>query len=296
MTKLREQEDFVSGHRACAGCGLALGARLAMKGVEQDSIATCATGCLEVISTPYPESSWEIPWIHSLFENSASVAAGIEAALKAKGDNETKVIAQGGDGATVDIGMRGLSGMFERGHDVTYICYDNEAYMNTGIQRSGATPLAASTTTSPPGKQSYGNENTKKDALAIAASHGVGYVASASIAYPKDVVEKVKKAAELDGPSYVQIHVPCPTGWGFKESDTIEIARLAVETALWPVYEMENGEIINIRKIKNRKPVEEYLEKQKRYKHLFKKDNGQQKIEQIQEIANRNAKTFELDK
>lgn len=295
MTRLEEKERFESGHRACAGCGLALGARLAMKAVGDNSIATCSTGCLEVTSSPYPQSSWDIPWIHSLFENSAAVAGGIESGLKAQGKLEDiNVIGQGGDGGTVDIGMRSLSGVLERGHDLTYICYDNEAYMNTGIQRSGSTPLDASTTTSPPGKESFGNENYKKDALEIAAAHNIPYVASASIAYPSDFIEKVKKATEIEGPSYVQVHVPCPTGWGHDGDITVELARLAVETGLWVLYEKENGEITNTKKIKDQKPVEEYLKPQKRFKHLFKKEDGEQERKKIQEIANANIEEFDL--
>ncbi|OKY77600.1 MAG: Pyruvate:ferredoxin oxidoreductase beta subunit PorB [Candidatus Methanohalarchaeum thermophilum] len=293
---LEEEEYFESGHRACAGCGLALGARLAMKATGEDAIATCSTGCLEVVSSPYPESSWEIPWIHSLFENSAALGSGIEAGLKAQGNDHTKVVAQGGDGGTVDIGIRSLSGMLERNHDVTYVCYDNEAYMNTGIQRSGSTPYDASTTTSPPGTESYGNENRKKDALEIAAAHGISYVASASIAFPSDLVDKVKKANEINGATYVQIHTPCPTGWGYEGKETIEIARLAVETGLWVLYGKKDGEIQNINKLNDRKPVEEYLKKQKRFKHLFKKEDGSKELEKIQNIADRNAEKFSLDK
>lgn len=295
MTRLEKKERFVSGHRACAGCGLALGARLAMKAVGDNSIATCATGCLEVTSSPYPESAWEIPWIHSLFENSAAVAGGIEAALRAKEKNDIDVVAQAGDGGTVDIGMRSLSGMLERGHDVTYICYDNEAYMNTGIQRSGSTPLNASTTTSPAGKESFGNENRKKNALKIAAAHNIPYVASASVAYPKDLIEKIQKATEVEGPTYIQIQTPCPTGWGHEGEITVKLARLAVETGLWVLYEQEDGEIKNVKKIKDRKPVEEYLKPQKRFRHLFKKEGGEEQIERIQQIADTNAKEFDFE-
>ncbi|PTD94567.1 pyruvate synthase subunit beta [archaeon SCG-AAA382B04] len=295
MTRLEKKERFTSGHRACGGCGLALGARLAMKAVDDNSIATCATGCLEVTSSPYPQSSWKIPWLHSLFENSAAVAGGVEAALRAKGKQDINVVAQGGDGGTVDIGMRSLSGMLERGHDVAYICYDNEAYMNTGIQRSGSTPMNASTTTSPAGEESFGNENRKKNALKIAAAHNIPYVASASVAYPDDLIEKVKKANEINGPTYVQIHTPCPTGWGHEGDITVKLARLAVETGLWVLYEREEGEIKDVKKIKDRKPVEEYLKPQKRFKHLFKKEGGEERIQEIQEIADSNAEKFHLD-
>jgi len=295
MTRLKEDEYFTSGHRACAGCGLALGARLATKATGGNVISTCSTGCLEVVSSPYPQSSWEIPWIHSLFENSASVASGIEAALKSMGKDDTEVVGMGGDGATADIGMRGLSGMFERGHDVAYLCFDNEAYMNTGIQRSGSTPLNASTTTSPPGEYSFGNDRPKKDLLEIAVAHGLDYVAPASIAYTEDLIEKVEKAIDVDGPSYIQIHTPCPTGWGFPEDKTIEIAKLAVETGLFVLYERVKGDIKNVKKIDDRKPVKEYLKTQKRFKHLFKKEEGEKEIEKIQEIANYNANKFSLD-
>jgi len=289
------KELFAPGHRGCAGCGAAIAARLILKGAGKDIIAVSPTGCLEVISSPYPQSSWEVPWIHSLFDNAAAVASGIEAALKALGrEDEAKVLAIAGDGGTIDIGMGVLSGMLERGHDVTYICYDNEAYMNTGIQRSGSTPYGASTTTSPAGKISFGEDRPKKNAPAIAAAHGIPYVATASIAYPKDVIKKVKKAVEIKGPKYLQIHAPCCTGWGFDSSRTIEVGRLAVETALFPIYEMQNGKITSVKKIK-RKPVEEYLKMQRRFRHLFEKEGGEEEIKKIQEIADGNTEQFGLD-
>ncbi|MDI6639653.1 MAG: pyruvate synthase subunit PorB [Methanocellales archaeon] len=289
------EELFAPGHRGCAGCGAAIAARLILKGAGKDIIAVSPTGCLEVISSPYPQSSWGVPWIHSLFENAAAVASGVEAALRALGrEDEAKVLAIAGDGGTIDIGFGVLSGMLERGHDVTYICYDNEAYMNTGIQRSGSTPYGASTTTSPAGKISFGEDRPKKNAPAIAAAHGIPYVATASIAYPKDVIKKVKKAVEIKGPKYLQIHAPCCTGWGFDSSRTIEVGRLAVETALFPIYEMQNGKITSVKKIK-RKPVEEYLKVQRRFRHLFEKEGGEEEIKKIQEIADGNAEQFGLD-
>ncbi|MDI6859412.1 MAG: pyruvate synthase subunit PorB [Methanocellales archaeon] len=289
------EELFAPGHRGCAGCGAAIAARLILKGAGKDIIAVSPTGCLEVISSPYPQSSWGVPWIHSLFENAAAVASGIEAALRALGrEDEAKVLAIAGDGGTIDIGFGVLSGMLERGHDVTYICYDNEAYMNTGIQRSGSTPYGASTTTSPAGKVSFGEDRPKKNAPAIAAAHGIPYVATASIAYPKDVIKKVKKAVKIKGPKYLQIHAPCCTGWGFDSSRTIEVGRLAVETALFPIYEMQNGKITSVKKIK-RKPVEEYLKVQRRFRHLFEKEGGEEEIKKIQEIADGNAEQFGLD-
>jgi len=285
------------GHRGCAGCGDALAGKFVLDALGEDVIVVSPTGCLEVFTTPYPESAWGVPWIHSLFENAAAVASGVEAALKSLDrKNNTKIVAIGGDGATLDIGLQAISGAFERGHDFTYICVDNEAYMNTGIQRSGATPLYASTTTSPAGKISSGNPLYKKNMPAIIAAHGSPYVATASISYAPDLKKKVKKAAEIKGPTYVHVHAPCPTGWKMDSSKTIEVGKLAVETALWPLYEMENGEITTVRKIKNRKPVEEYLKVQGRFKHLFTMAGGENpQIKKIQEIADRNVKQFGLE-
>jgi pyruvate ferredoxin oxidoreductase beta subunit len=222
---------FDAGHRACGGCAAAMAARFILEAAGKDTIIVSSTGCMEVFSTPYPETAWNVPWIHSLFENNSAVASGIVASLKKQGRKE-KVIALGGDGATFDIGILCISGAFERGHDFTYICYDNEAYMNTGIQRSGATPYDASTTTSPAGKCSYGNPRPKKDLPAILAAHGAPYVATASIAYPPDLKKKVEKAVNTPGPCYIQIHAPCCTGWGFESEKTITIGKLAIETGL----------------------------------------------------------------
>jgi pyruvate ferredoxin oxidoreductase beta subunit len=284
---------FECGHRACGGCGAALASRLILKAAGPDTIVSSATGCMEVFSTPYPETAWKIPWIHSLFENNSAVASGIEASLKRQGRNE-KVIAIGGDGATFDIGVLCISGAFERGHDFTYVCYDNEAYMNTGIQRSGATPYDASTTTSPAGKCSAGNPRPKKDMPAILAAHGAPFVATASIAYPMDVVKKIEKAIRTPGPCYVQLHAPCCTGWGFEGEKTIAIGKLAIETGLWVNYEMENGVVTRVRKVV-RKPVEEYLKEQKRFRHLFKPKRNDAEIAKIQAIADRNAERFKID-
>ena len=286
---------LTAGHRACAGCGEALGARLAIDAAGENVIVTNATGCLEVFSTKYPESAWTVPWIHSLFENAAAVASGIEAGLKALGKADSiHVIAQGGDGGTADIGFGALSGMFERGHNILYICYDNEAYMNTGIQRSGLTPFDARTTTSPPGARSWGNDTMKKDLPAIAAAHGVPYVATASVAFPFDIQAKVKRALKVKGPKYIQIHVPCPLGWGHDPSLTVEIAKLAVQTGLYPLYEMENGQVTRVRPVPKRVPVEEYLRPQARFRHLFQMAGGDQELRRIQEIADANAARFGL--
>ena len=290
------EDLFASGHRACAGCGCALAMKTLLRVTGPNVIVAEATGCMEVVSSTYPESAWKVPWIHSLFENAGPVAAGIESGLKATGrKNDTKIIAIGGDGATFDIGFGNLSGVMERGHDILYLCYDNEAYMNTGIQRSGSTPYDASTTTTPSGKISYGNQRPKKKIPAIMAAHGVPYVAVTSIGYPADFTKKVRKALAIEGPKYIQVHATCTPGWGVDSAMSIEILRLAVETAMYPLFEYENGQITSVHKIKDRKPVKEYLEKQKRFSHLFKMPGGDKEIEKIQRIADLNAEHFGLD-
>jgi pyruvate ferredoxin oxidoreductase beta subunit len=289
-------EMFAPGHRACAGCGVAVAVRLILKGTGPDVIIVTPTGCLETFTSPYGETPWTVPWIHPLFENGAAVASGVEAALRASGrQDEAKVVVIGGDGATFDIGVGALSGMLERGHDVTYICYDNAAYMNTGVQRSGATPYRATTTTTPYGKNSLGKLQRKKDMPAIAMAHGAEYVATASIAYPKDLIKKVAKAVAMPGPKYLQIDCPCNIGWGFDPAKTIEVARLAVQTGLFPVWEAEKGGEIVSRKVKNRKPVEEFMKLQNRFKHLFKDPAGPAEIAVIQSIADANAKKYGLE-
>src|SRR6186713_3533359 len=225
---------ITSGHRACRGCGEALAARVvldaAMRATDGRLIAANATGCLEVFSTPYPESSWQLPWLHSLFGNAPAIASGIAAALKVKGRNDVRVIGQGGDGGTLDIGLACLSGMFERNDDVLYVCYDNEAYMNTGVQRSGATPPAARTANTKPVGDEPGNAfGTGKNVPLIAMAHRIPYVATASVANLRDLEIKVMRAMGIGGSRYIHIHVPCPLGWGSAPADTIRIARLAVE-------------------------------------------------------------------
>jgi pyruvate ferredoxin oxidoreductase beta subunit len=289
------KHSLTAGHRACAGCGEALGARLAIDAVGENVMIANATGCLEVFSTKYPESAWTVPWIHSLFENAPAVASGMEAGLKALGKaDEITVVAQAGDGGTADIGFGALSGMFERGHNVLYICYDNEAYMNTGVQRSGLTPFNARTSTSPPGALSWGNETMKKDMPAIAVAHGVPYVATASVAFPHDIQAKVKRALKVKGPKYLQIHVPCPLGWGTDPKGTIDIARLAVESGLYPLYEIENGKLGKVRTVTKRIPVTEYLRHQTRFRHLFRTPGGEDVLQRIQELADANAEKFGL--
>ncbi len=280
---------FAPGHRTCSGCGPAIAIRNILEATGKDIIIANATGCLEVTTTPYPETSWKVPWIHCLFENAAAVASGIESALKSCGNTKTKVIALGGDGGILDIGLQCMSGALERKHKITVICYDNEAYMNTGVQRSSGTPYGASTTTSPPGKMSIGNETFKKDVAAIAAAHHIPYVATASIAYLPDLKNKVKKALELQ-PSYLQVHAPCPVGWGFASSKTIDIGKLAVDTGLWELFEIEHNHVRNIFMPKEIKPVSEYLKTQKRFRHL-----KEEEIEKIQAWVDEKRKQLETN-
>jgi len=281
---------FSPGHTACAGCGQSLAARLVIDTAGKNTIVANNTGCLEVFSTKYPESAWEVPFIHSLFENAPAVASGVEAALKYLGRKEQiNVIAQAGDGGTADIGLQSLSGMWERGHDLLYVCYDNEAYMNTGIQRSGLTPLSANTSTTPKGVQSIGNLRQKKPMPEIALAHGIPYVATSSIGYPQDIQRKVKKAFSIKGPKYLQIHVPCPLGWQYPSSQSVEIGKLAVETGLFPLIEYEFGKL-TVRKIVP-KPVVEYLKTQGRFKHLL---NNPEEIKKIQEAADNNIAKYGL--
>jgi pyruvate ferredoxin oxidoreductase beta subunit len=288
-----------SGHRACQGCGEALGARYAidaaMAASNNQLIAANATGCLEVFSTPYPESSWQIPWIHSLFGNAPAVATGIAAAMKVKGNKETRVVAQGGDGSTTDIGFGCLSGMFERNDDVLYICYDNQAYMNTGVQRSSATPPAARTATTMPVGPEPGNVfGQGKNLPEIAMAHGIPYVATATVADLRDLEDKVRHAMTFRGARYIHIFVPCPLGWGAASHDTIRLARLAKETGIFPVFEAEHGEVTNVLKIRHRQPVDEYLKLQKRFAHLFGKNPHLDVIAKIQAMADRNIRKYHL--
>ena len=290
--KDKNQNLIAMGHTACSGCGELLGLRLALNAAGPNIICTFATGCIEITTSKYPESAWMVPAIHSLFENSAAVASGIEVALKALGrDENTKVLAIGGDGATADIGMGCLSGMFERGHSVLYLCFDNEAYMNTGVQRSGLTPTDARTTTTPSGEVSFGNPKPKKNMPEIAVAHGVSYVATTSVGYPKDIERKIKNAMAVKGPAYVQIHVPCPLGWAYKTALTAQVAQLAVQTGLYPLFEKVNGEITKITRIARRKPVEDYLKLQGRFKHLFM-EAGKDELQRVQAIADENIAKF----
>jgi pyruvate ferredoxin oxidoreductase beta subunit len=296
---LTRHNSLNSGHRACQGCGEALGARYAVDAVVRAAqgkmVAVNATGCLEVFSTPYPESSWRIAWLHSLFANAPSVAAGVAAATRVLGKGDIRVVAQGGDGATVDIGFGCLSGMFERNDDVLYICYDNEAYMNTGVQRSGSTPPTASTATTQavgarPGQEFGGGKNVPR----IAMAHGIPYVATASVADLHDLEAKVDKAARLRGARYVHIHVTCPLGWGSDPADTIKVARMAVQSGLFPLFEAEYGQVTGSTKLRSRVPVDDYLKLQKRFNHLFSPQRNEVALARIQAIADRNIQTYSL--
>lgn len=290
--------SLTSGHRACQGCGEALGARYAldaaMEATDGDMVVINATGCLEVFSTPYPETSWTIPWAHSLFGNAAAVASGAAAALAAKG-KKTRVIAQGGDGGTVDIGMGCVSGMFDRNDDVLFICYDNQAYMNTGVQRSGATPPTARTATTQPVGPRPGNIfGQGKDMARIAMAHEIPYVATATVADLRDLEYKVKRAMEFHGARYIHVLVPCPLGWGSASNKTISIARMATQSGLFPVYEAIGGEIASVMKIRRPVPVTDYLKAQRRFAHLFKPEPKQEVLDRLQAVADRNIRRYGL--
>lgn len=272
------QEYINSGHRACQGCAEVLAVRHVLKAIGPDAILAMATGCMEIISSPYPLTSWNIPWIHVAFENAAAVASGVESGLKVlrrKGrvpDKDVTIIAMAGDGGTTDIGIQALSGMMERGHKVIYVCVDNEAYMNTGIQRSSSTPFGASTTTSPAGKVHPAGQMTwKKDMTAIAASHGIPYTATACPSFFTDLGKKVRKAKEANGPAYLHILSVCPTGWRIPPNKSIEYGKLAVDTGIFPLYEVENGVWKLNRKPKELKPVTDYFQGQGRFRHLDEK-------------------------
>ncbi len=300
VTKSKTKKLLSPGHRACAGCGQLIAAKAVTEALGPNVIIANATGCLEVTTTPYPESSWGMPWIHSLFENAAGIASGIQAALKQqKRDKKIKVVAQGGDGGSFDIGFGLISGMWERKEDILYIAYDNEAYANTGVQASGATPWAANTTTTPAGTgptiDAIGSHQNKKDMIAIALAHGLNYVAQSTAGYIDDIKAKVKKALEFEGPAYIQILVPCVPGWKTDSAKTIKISKLAAQTGLYPLLEYTNGELNKVLKTPAKKiKVEEYLKLQGRFAHLFRDKRGREQIKYIQKIANKNIEKYGL--
>jgi pyruvate ferredoxin oxidoreductase beta subunit len=271
---LPEQELFSPGHRACQGCAPALAMRYLLKALGPDTMVCNATGCMEIVSSSYPETAWGVPWMHVAFENAAAVASGVEAGLKAlmrKGripQRKITVVGQAGDGGTLDIGLQALSGALERGHDFIYLCYDNEAYMNTGIQRSSSTPYGATTTTSPSGSLSIGQQTWKKNVPMIIAAHGIPYVATCSPSYPFDLAAKVDKAARVRGPAYLHVYSCCPTGWRMKPEMAVQIGRLAVQTGVFPLYEIERGVLRLTHRTPELKPLEQYTKPQGRFRHL----------------------------
>jgi len=267
------------GHSACAGCGSMIALRTLVEAAGKNSIVCLATGCMEITTTAYPTTAWEIPLIHVAFENAAAVASGVSRALKRQG-KQVNVLAVGGDGGMADIGLQAISGALERNENILIVCYDNEAYANTGIQRSSMTPMFASTTTSPAGKVTKGKDVWKKNLAKICEAHDIPYVATASIAYLSDLESKVKKALSIVGPKFIHVHCPCPIGWKFDTSKTVEIAKLAVETGMWVLYEIENGKIkINV-KPEKLKPAKEYFSSQGRFEHL-----NDEQISQLQDMV-----------
>lgn len=280
-----------SGHNACAGCGELSAAQAVMRGLNDNVIITNATGCLEVTTTAYPQSAWGLPWIHSLFENASSVASGILASLKQKGKTDTKVIVFGGDGGTYDIGFGQISGMWERGENILYICFDTEAYSNTGIQASGSTPYGASTTTTPNGNSSIGATTHKKDMIGVALAHGVQYIAQSTAGFPDDITSKVKKALSHNGPAYIQILCPCIPGWKIDYDESGEMAKLAVKTGLYPLLEYVDGKLNSSSINTNFKPVTttEYLSKQGRFSHL-----PAEELKMVEEIVTENINKYKI--
>ncbi|HMN19216.1 MAG TPA: thiamine pyrophosphate-dependent enzyme [Candidatus Moranbacteria bacterium] len=285
------------GHATCAGCGIPAIVRTVLGATEEPVIVSNATGCLEVTTTIYPNTSWKVPYIHSAFGNAAATAAGIDAAQKAlqkkgKIQKKAKVVAFGGDGGTYDIGLQALSGALERGHDFLYVCYDNEGYMNTGGQRSGATPYGANTETAPVGVESFGKGQQRKDLMEIVKAHGIKYLAQANVAYLADLKKKAQKALETPGPSFLLVLQPCTNLWKFPTSEYVAIGKLASETNFWPLYEIEDGNYVINYVPKERKPIEDFLKTQGRFKHLFGERN-KEIITQIQAEVDRNWEKLE---
>lgn len=291
-------EKLAPGHSTCAGCGIPVIVRTVLDAIKEPVVVVNATGCLEVTTTVYPFTAWKVPYIHSAFENAGATAAGVETAQKillkkGKIKKPAKIVAFGGDGGTYDIGLQALSGALERGHDFLYICYDNEGYMNTGGQRSSATPFGAETQTTPSSKEDIGNEIERKDIMRIVAAHGVKYLAQANAAYPEDLAQKVKKAMEIGGPAFILVLQPCTNEWKFPPSMYVYYGKIAVETNFWPLYEIENGKYKINYAPKERKPIEEFLKGQGRFKHLFQPEN-KEVIEKIQKTVDE--KWAELEK
>jgi len=284
---------LTAGHRACSGCGEAMAARMVGDLIGPDAIYINATGCLQVFTTHNQQTAWQVPWIHSVFANAAAVAAGVEAALRGRG-KATPVVVQAGDGGTFDIGLQCLSGMIERGHDVLFVCYDNEAYMNTGVQRSSSTPHGVRTTTSPPGRLSQGKHELKKDVISIIAAHHLPYAATATIAYFPDLKAKVEKALGIEGPRFLHVLSPCPLGWAHDSALSVTVSRLAVETGLFPLLELEHGELTGVMRLAEQKPVRDYLRLQGRFRHLFDSKEGLEEIRHLQALADTRIRRYGL--
>lgn len=282
-------EKFASGHSACAGCGFPAIVRTILGESEDPVVIANATGCLEVTSTLYPYSAWKVPYIHNAFENAAATVSGIEKAYESKrkkGGIKQKInfVVFGGDGGTYDIGLQSLSGALERGHRFLYVCYDNEGYMNTGNQKSSATPFGAATETTPAGKKSFGKTGNRKDLMEIVNAHRIAYLAQANVAYLNDLKMKARKALATDGPSFLLVFSPCENNWKIPTSDYVRYAKLATETRFWPLYEIEKGKYKLNLDIKEPKPIEEFLKGQGRFKHLFTKENAKV-IQEMQKLA-----------
>ncbi len=296
MATLKElstrQEPLTGGHRACAGCGFPQIVRMVLLASKDPVVIVSATGCLEVTTTIFPYTAWNVPFLHNAFENAAATMSGVEAAYEAfkrKGKIKGPInfVVFGGDGGTYDIGLQSLSGAMERGHNLLYVCYNNEAYMNTGVQRSGATPRGASTTTEPAGKVRSGKVRPRKDLTAIIAAHNIPYVAQATAGYYMDLIRKAEKAFSIPGPKFMNVLQPCRLGWGYKPETIMDIAKLAVSTCMWPIYEVENGKWKLSMKPKEKKPIVEFLKLQDRFRHLFKPGN-EKLLEDLQAEVDRN--------
>jgi pyruvate ferredoxin oxidoreductase beta subunit len=274
---VKQKELFTGGHRACAGCGAAIVARQVLMAAGPNTVVASATGCLEVVSTIYPYTAWNVPFIHSAFENAAATISGAESLYRSwvrqgKYNKKVNFIAFGGDGGTYDIGLQSLSGAMERGHNILYVCYNNEAYMNTGVQRSGATPRGADTTTAPAGKVKQGKEQFRKDLTEIMVAHKIPYVAQAVVGNWRDLTSKVERALAIEGPKFINVFQPCRLGWSYKPEATCEMGRLSVDTCVWPLYEVTNG-VYKVSKPREKKPVLDWLLMQGRFRHLSKPEN-----------------------
>ncbi|MBS3736165.1 MAG: thiamine pyrophosphate-dependent enzyme [Candidatus Bipolaricaulota bacterium] len=282
-----KKRKFESGHSLCSGCGLPIAVRTILNSTDGPVVASNATGCLEVATSRFPTSAWNIPWIHNAFENAAATISGAESAyrsMKKKGkiDKDVNFLAFAGDGGTYDIGFQSLSGALERGHDFTYVTLDNGAYMNTGIQRSSATPKGASTTTAPAGEEKYGKQEKRKNLTEIVAAHEIPYVGQASISHLQDLADKAEKAIHRDGPAFLNVLSTCQLGWRIPPKDSVKVAQKGVDTCFWPLYEVDEGEHNITYEPKEKLPIKEWLEPQKRFAALFKTGN-EEVIEEIQE-------------